>query len=65
MTARFAPGSDGIVRGTGSLTADGVRLGTSPLGAGKGTMTAVRVADDRVPPGVPRPPPRAAMDASF
>jgi len=55
MTASFAPGADGIVRASGSLTADLVRLGTNPLGAGTGTMTAVRIADDKVPANVPRP----------
>ncbi|MCW5832170.1 MAG: hypothetical protein KIS78_06950 [Labilithrix sp.] len=56
MTASFAPGADGVVRATGSLTADVVRLGTNPLGPGKGSMSAVRLPDDRVPPDVPRPP---------
>lgn len=63
MTASFAPGADGIVRATGSLTADVVRLGTNPLGAGKGSMSAVRIPDDRVPPNVPRPPERRGADA--
>ena len=54
MTAQFAADGAGIVRATGSLTADTVRLGTNPLGAGRGTMTAVRIPDDKVPPGVPR-----------
>lgn len=55
MTASFAPGADGIVRASGSLTADLVRLGTNPLGPGKGTMTAIRIADDRAPANIPRP----------
>lgn len=55
MTASFAPSPDGIVRATGSLTADVVRLGTNPLGPGKGTMTAVKLADDRAPRDIPRP----------
>lgn len=63
MTASFAPGQDGIVRATGSLTADVVRLGTNPLGPGKGSMSAVRVPDDRVPANVPRPPARTDADA--
>ena len=63
MTASFAPGADGIVRATGSLTADVVRLGTNPLGPGKGSMSAVRIPDDRVPPNVPRPPSRADAGA--
>src|SRR5690606_38214588 len=32
MTASFAPGPDGVIRATGRLTADLVRLGESPLG---------------------------------
>mgnify|MGYP001052918581 CR=1 FL=1 len=59
MTSSFAPGPDGIVRATGSLTADLVRLGTNALGPGNGSMTAVRIPDDRAPRDVPRPPPRA------
>lgn len=60
MTASFA--KDG--RATGSLVADTVRLGGNPLGAGRGTMTAVRIPDDRLPPNVPRPTtkPGAATD---
>lgn len=57
MTAEFAPDGAGAVRATGSLVADTVRLGTNPLGAGKGTMTAIRIPDEAVPPNVPRPPP--------
>ena len=64
MTASFAPGQDGLVRATGSLTADLVRLGTNPLGPGKGTMAAVRIPDDRVPPNVPRPLARSDAGAS-
>lgn len=54
MTGFFAnplPGEQ--PRASGSLTADSVSLGQSRIGAGKGTMRAVRVPDDRVPPGVP------------
>jgi hypothetical protein len=55
MTAFFAPDPKGVVRATGSLTADAVYLGTTKLGAGKGTMTATYIPDALVPPGVPRP----------
>ena len=63
LTASFS--ADG--RGTGSLVADTVRLGGNPLGAGRGTMTAVRIPDDRVPPGVPRATakPGAASDGGL
>jgi hypothetical protein len=63
MTASFAPAADGVVRATGSLTADVVRLGTNPLGPGKGSMSAVKLPDDRVPPNVPRPPARSDAGA--
>lgn len=59
MTASFGPGADGAVRATGSLTADVVRLGTNALGPGKGTLTALRIPDERAPANLPRPPPRA------
>jgi hypothetical protein len=65
MTAQFARGPDQVVRATGSLTADETLLGTTALGAGKGTMTALRVPDDRVTPGVPPAPPRAAPDGGI
>ncbi len=57
MTAQFAPGADGVVRATGSLTADDTYLGKGSLGPGSGTVTARRVPDAQVPPGVPKPPP--------
>jgi hypothetical protein len=57
MTAQFSPGADGVVRATGSLTSDATLLGTAGLGPGSGTMTAVRIPDDRVPANVPQPPP--------
>jgi hypothetical protein len=64
MTASFTPGADGVIRATGSLTADVVRLGTNPLGPGKGSMAAVRLPDDRVPPNVPRAPARPDAGAA-
>jgi hypothetical protein len=63
MTAQFAPGTDGVVRATGSLTADATFLGTAPLGPGGGTMTARRVPDNEVPPGVPQPSSPPSGDA--
>ncbi|MDB4995335.1 MAG: hypothetical protein JWM74_2767 [Myxococcaceae bacterium] len=56
MTARFVKGADGVTRATGSLIADATLLGTAALGPGKGSMTAVRMPDDKVPAGVPQPP---------
>lgn len=62
MSAQFAPGADGVVRATGSLTADDTYLGKGALGPGSGTVTARRVPDGQVPSGVPQPPP-GALDA--
>lgn len=64
MTAFFGEGADGQpARATGSLTADTVLLGTSAIGAGKGTMTARLMAPSEVPPGVPTAKlPSAAAD---
>jgi len=56
MTAYFAPDDKGVMRATGSLVADAVSLGGNTIGPGKGTMTALRVADAEVPPGIPQPP---------
>jgi hypothetical protein len=56
MTARFVKGPDGVTRATGSLIADATLLGTAGLGPGKGSMTAVRMPDDKIPPGLPQPP---------
>jgi hypothetical protein len=56
MSAQFAPGSDGVVRATGNLTADDTYLGKASVGPGSGTMTARRVPDGQVPTGVPKPP---------
>lgn len=57
MTGQFLPDASGGVRVTGSLVAGTVRLGTNPLGAGKGTMSGVKIPEAQIPPGVPRPPP--------
>jgi hypothetical protein len=56
MTSQFAPSGDGIVRATGSLTADNVLLGAGGLGPGSGTMTAVRIPDNLAPTDLPLPP---------
>ena len=56
MTAQFAPGADGVVRATGSLTADATLLGKGSLGPGSGTMTSRRVPPGQTPAGLPQPP---------
>lgn len=47
LTAHFAPSPDGVVRASGTLTADRILVGTGPtpadFGAGSGKMTARRV----------------------
>jgi hypothetical protein len=63
MTGQFATDANGIPRANGSLVAGTVRLGTNPLGPGKGTMSGVRIPDEKLPPGVPMPP-RATSSAS-
>ena len=63
MTGFFGPDATGVVRATGSLTADTVLLGTNKLGAGKGSMTATFIPPDKVPQGVPRPTKSASTAA--
>jgi len=55
MTAFFGPDDKGMVRATGSLNADSVYLGTTKLGAGKGSMTATFIPVEQVPANLPRP----------
>jgi hypothetical protein len=65
MTAFFAADANGTVRGTGSLAAEAVALSGNLIGPGKGTMTAVRVAPEEVPPGIPAPPRPEAADGGL
>jgi hypothetical protein len=55
LSSSFAPDSTGTLRGTGSLTADAVLLGTVDSGMGQGNLTARSIAPADVPPGVPGP----------
>lgn len=57
MTGQFLPDPKGGMRVTGSLVAGTVRLGTNPLGPGKGTMSGLQIPEAQIPPGVPQPPP--------
>jgi hypothetical protein len=59
MTSFFAPDDKGVIRATGTLTAESVALGGNVIGPGKGTMSAILVPEAEVPPGVPRPTPLA------
>jgi len=53
LTATFTRDANGGLRGSGSLVADDVILGTSSSGRGEGVISAVRIPDDQVPPGIP------------
>ena len=53
LTATFSRDAQGALRGSGSLVADDVLLGTSSSGRGEGVISAVRIPDDQVPPGIP------------
>jgi hypothetical protein len=55
MTGQFASGADGGASATGSLSADATMLATTSLGPATGTLTAVRIPDALVPPGLPQP----------
>jgi hypothetical protein len=57
LSSSFTLGSDGLLRGTGSLTADAVLLGTIDSGKGAGDLTAVSIPAGKEPPGVPAPEP--------
>jgi hypothetical protein len=55
LSSSFTPDSTGTLRGTGTLTADAVLLGTLDTGMGQGNITARSIAPADVPPGVPGP----------
>ncbi len=55
MTVSFTPDGTGTLRGTGTLTADAVLLGTINSGMGQGNMTARSITAAEAPPGIPAP----------
>ena len=55
LSSSFSPDGTGILRGTGSLTADGVLIGTIDSGPGHGNLTARSIDPKDVPPGLPTP----------
>ncbi|UQA55962.1 hypothetical protein [Polyangium aurulentum] len=57
LTAQFAPDAEGVLRGTGSLAADQVLLGTTASGKGEGGLLARSLKDDEAPPNIPEPTP--------
>jgi hypothetical protein len=57
LTAQFAPDAEGVLRGSGSLSADQVLLGVVASGKGEGGLLARSLSDDEAPPGIPEPTP--------
>jgi hypothetical protein len=55
LSSSFTLESDGTLRGTGSLTADAVLIGTINSGSGHGNLTVRSIDPSQVPPGVPGP----------
>jgi hypothetical protein len=62
LVASFTPGPGGVLRATGSFSADAVLLGTTPSGAAKGDLAARSIADGEAPTGIPLPPPLPLPD---
>ena len=50
-------GDDGSLRGTGSLSADEVLLGTTPSGPAAGDVTLRLIPADQAPADLPQPAP--------
>jgi hypothetical protein len=48
--------SDGILRGDGTFSAPEIFLGTTPSGAGVGTIAMRLIPEDELKPGTPQPP---------
>ncbi|MDC3962829.1 Ig-like domain-containing protein [Polyangium jinanense] len=57
LTAEFAPDANGVLRGTGTLAADTVLIGTTASGKGEGNLLGRMVSAEEAPPGIPDPPP--------
>ncbi len=57
LTAEFAPDASGVLRGTGTLSADQVLIGTTASGKGEGNIVGRIVSADEAPPNIPDPPP--------
>lgn len=55
LSAAFSPDSMGVLRGTGSLVADAVLLGTFDSGMGQGDLTARSLSPDETPADLPAP----------
>ncbi len=57
LATSFAIDADNVLRGSGSLAADQVLLGTTGSGKGEGSLTGRVVPPGDVPPDVPKPMP--------
>ena len=57
LTAEFAPDANGVLRGTGTLAADTVLIGTTPSGKGEGNLVGRLVPAEEAPADIPDPPP--------
>lgn len=55
FTGEFAPGADGLIRASGSLTSAKVLIADGDSGSGEGSFTAVEIPADKVPAGVIMP----------
>lgn len=56
MTAAFYKDEQGVLRSTGTLTADDVLLNGTSSGRGEGGLLARSIPEDEIPPGIPEPP---------
>jgi hypothetical protein len=56
LTAELSPDAEGVLRGSGSLVADEVLLGTSASGKGEAALVLRSITDMQAPPGIPAPP---------
>ncbi len=57
LTAQLAKDPTNALRGSGSLAADAVLIGTTPSGKGEGGLVMRNVPLADVPPDIPKPPP--------
>jgi hypothetical protein len=55
LTAQFVPVDGGLVQASGSLTASKTYLGTTAIGTGSGTLSALSIPDAQAPKDLPQP----------
>jgi hypothetical protein len=61
LSSAFAVDGGGVLRASGSFTANTVFLGPADSGPGSGVLTARRVPDEEIPPSIPKPPPVSSV----